>query len=77
MDTKGYLDDNFINSHKYVLKIIEKHSRIVSVRFIKSKADATDFALHFVKYFEKQSCHLVRKVHTDGGTEFSRALTSL
>lgn len=77
VDTKGKVDVTSVHGHNYFVTIVEEFSRFVAVRPIRSKSDAAEEVLRFVKYFEKQTGHPVRKIHTDGGTEFRRALDRL
>lgn len=49
MDTEGSLEADFIHEHKYFFMIDKEFNRYVAVPPIKSKADASDTALWFVK----------------------------
>lgn len=44
---------------------------------MKSKFEASELLHNFIRMFEKQSGHTMEKVHTDNGTEFTRALEYL
>lgn len=77
VDTKGALETDSVQGHKYFVTIIEEVSRFVAVRPIKSKSDAAPAVFRFVRFFEKQSGCTVKKIHADGGTEFRRALSEL
>lgn len=44
---------------------------------MRTNADASGVLLQYVKRFEKQSGHTVTTIHTDSGTEFSRATKTL
>ena len=77
VDTKGAHETDSAHGHKYFVTITEEHSRFVAVRPIKSKSDAAPAVKRFVRYFEKQTGQVVKKIHTDGGTEFRRALLYL
>lgn len=77
VDTKGQLETESTRGHKYFVTMIEEYSRFVSVRPIKSKGEAASEVLKFIRFFEKQSGRVVKKVHTDGGTEFLRSLSEL
>ena len=75
--TKGQV--NFISDdgHKYLQTIVKEHLRLVSGCPMRSKSEASEIVLRFVKRFEKQSGYKVPAIRTDNGTEFSRAFTSL
>lgn len=77
VDTKGSLETDSHQGHKYFVTSTEEFSRFVAVRPIKSKGDAATSVLRFVRYFEKYSDDVVKKIHNVGGTEFRRALASL
>lgn len=77
VDTKGKVEIPSIQGHKYFVTIVEEFSRFVCVCPIRCKADAADKVLRFIKYFEKQSGHTVRRIHADGGTEFTKAIDHL
>lgn len=66
-----------MHGHKYFVTFSEEFSRFFSVWLINSKSDASPSVLIYVRYFEKQSGQVVKKINTDGGTEFCRALTSI
>lgn len=76
-DTKGKIETPSINGPNYFASIIDEYSRYTAVRPIKSKADASDAVLRFVRFFERQTGCTVRKVHTYGGSEFKPALDRL
>lgn len=58
---------------RYFLTIIDEYSRYTQTHPMKSKREASELLLNFIKRFEKQTGHTVTKVHGDNGTEFSRA----
>lgn len=51
--------------------------QITAVYHIKSESGAMGVVLQFMRFFQKQCGYNVRKVHTDAGSEFIRALDSL
>ena len=59
------------------MTIVDEHSRFINVCPLRSKADASGELMKFVRYFERQTGHLVKVLHTDGGTEFNRAIADL
>lgn len=56
---------------------MEEYLRYVHVKLSRSKGEASDTLLEFLKFFEKQTGHKIRKVHTNGGGEFTRARKEL
>lgn len=76
-DTKEMVNCIFDDGHKYFITIIEEFTRFVYACPVQSKAEASEILLRFVKRFEKQSVLTFKAVHTDNGTEFSRAITAL
>lgn len=77
VDTKGKVDTTSVNGHKYFLTIIDEYSRYAQTYPMKSKGEASQLLLNFIRKLEKQSGHTVKKVHTDNGTEITRALDYL
>lgn len=61
------------DGYRYLVTIIDEHSRFVHVEAIKRKDDASEAVLRFVKYFEWLTGTLIRSLHTDGGGEFAKA----
>lgn len=74
VDTKGKVEEKSEGGHKYFLTIVEEYSRYTAVFPLRTKGEASDQLLQFIKWFEKQSGYVVTAVHTDGGSEFKRAL---
>lgn len=66
-----------VDGHIYLVTIVEESTRFVAVHPIKWKSYAAEKVIPFVKYFEKQTRYAVKKIHADGGTEFSRVLDYL
>lgn len=66
-----------VKSQKYFVTIMEEHSQYVALRPMKSNAQAANEVWHFVKYFAKQSGLTVRRLHTDGETEFRCIINGL
>ena len=77
VDTKGKVDTPSINGHLYFLTIVDEYSRYTQTYPMKSKGEASELLLNFIKRFEKQSNRVVRKIHSDNGTEFTRAFDIL
>lgn len=76
-DTKGKVDTQSDEGHGYFLTVVDEFSRFTHVCPLRSKSEASDSLLSFIRRFEKQTGHTVTGVHTDGGTEFRRALDQL
>lgn len=76
-DTKGKVKVPSVDGHLYFLTIVEEFTRYVHVSPLYHKSEASEELLRFIKRFEKQSGHIIRAVHTDGGTEFNKALSFL
>ena len=77
VDTKGKVDTPSVNGHLYFLTIVEEHSRYTMTYPMKSKGEASELLINFVTRFERQSGKVIKKVHGDNGSEFSRAYESL
>lgn len=77
VDTKGKVEAESTDGHKYFLTVVEEYSRYTYVCPIRTKGETSDELLRFVKCFEKQSSHVIREVHADGGGEFKRAKRAL
>lgn len=56
---------------------MEELSRFTYCVPIRNKSLASDSLLRVIEQFERQTGHLVRTVHTDGGGEFRRAMAYL
>lgn len=74
-DTKGKIKLPSRDGHYYFLTIIDEYTRLVHVEPLRKKGDASAKLLQYVRYFERQTGQLVRGIHTDGGSEFTKALT--
>lgn len=77
VDTKGKVDTPSVNGHLFFLTIVDEYSRFTQTYPMKSKGEASELLLNFIKKFEKQSNRVVKKIHSDNGTEFSRAFDIL
>lgn len=71
VDTKGMLHVSSTEGHRYFVTIVEEASRYVKV--VKSNMEVSELLLRFVKFFEKQTGRVVKRMHMDGGSEFFRA----
>nr|GFB06515.1 hypothetical protein [Tanacetum cinerariifolium] len=59
-----------VNGKKYILVIVDDYSRFTRVKFLRSKDEAPDFIIKFLKMIQVQLKVLVRRIRTDNGTEF-------
>ena len=76
-DTKGQVDELSTQGHKYFLTVVDEYTRFTYTCPLRSKGEASEALLHYVKCFEKQTGHTVHALHTDGGGEFSKARKAL
>nr|GEW79229.1 copia protein [Tanacetum cinerariifolium] len=59
-----------VNGKKYILVIVDDYSRFTWVKFLRSKDEAPDFIIKFLKMIQVRLKVLVRRIQTDNGTEF-------
>ncbi|GJV30841.1 retrovirus-related pol polyprotein from transposon TNT 1-94 [Tanacetum coccineum] len=59
-----------VNGKKYILVIIDDYSRFTWVKFLRSKDEAPDFIIKFLKMIQLRLKVPVRCIKTDNGTEF-------
>lgn len=67
VDTGGHLEEQSTEGHRYFLTVVEAYSRYIFASSIRTKTEASDALLHFIKYFEKQYGHAFRAVRVDAG----------
>nr|GEZ28169.1 copia protein [Tanacetum cinerariifolium] len=70
MDLCGPMRVESLNGKKYILVIVDDYSRFTWVKFLRSKDEALDFIIKFLKMIQVQLKVPVRRVQTDNGTEF-------
>nr|GEW33685.1 hypothetical protein [Tanacetum cinerariifolium] len=58
-----------INGKKYILVIVDDYSRFTWVKFLRSKDEALDFIIKFLKMIQVRLKVTVRHIHTDNGTK--------
>ncbi|GJX54046.1 retrovirus-related pol polyprotein from transposon TNT 1-94 [Tanacetum coccineum] len=59
-----------VNGKKYILVIVDDYSRFIWVKFLRSKDEALDFIIKFLKMIQLRLKVPVRRIRTDNGTEF-------
>lgn len=77
VDTKGKIETESVDGHKYFLTIVEEVSRHTTVIPIRTKRDASEEVLNYVSRFERQTDRTVKSIHSDGGSEFDKAFKHL
>ncbi|GKE08650.1 retrovirus-related pol polyprotein from transposon TNT 1-94 [Tanacetum coccineum] len=70
MDLCGPMRVESINGKKYILVIVDDYSRFTWVKFLRSKDEAPEFIIKFLKMIQVRLNATVRNIHTDNGTEF-------
>ncbi|GJS81263.1 retrovirus-related pol polyprotein from transposon TNT 1-94, partial [Tanacetum coccineum] len=59
-----------VNGKKYILVIVDDYSRFTWVKFLRSKDEAPDFIIKFLKMIQLWQKVAIRRIRTDNGTEF-------
>ncbi|GJX09263.1 retrovirus-related pol polyprotein from transposon TNT 1-94 [Tanacetum coccineum] len=59
-----------INGRKYILVIVDDHSRFTWVKFLCSKDKVPEFMIKFLKMIQVRLNATVRNIRTDNGTEY-------
>nr|GEX70325.1 Gag-Pol polyprotein [Tanacetum cinerariifolium] len=70
MDLCGPMRVQSANGKKYILLIVDDYSRFTWVKCLKSKDEAPDFIIKFLKMIQVRLKVPVRCIRTDNGTEF-------
>nr|GEY53083.1 retrovirus-related Pol polyprotein from transposon TNT 1-94 [Tanacetum cinerariifolium] len=70
MDLCGPMRTERVNGKKYILVIVDDYSRFTWVKFLRSKDEAPDFILKFLKMIQVRLKALVHLIRTDNETEF-------
>ncbi|GJV84577.1 retrovirus-related pol polyprotein from transposon TNT 1-94 [Tanacetum coccineum] len=71
MDLCGPMCVKSINGKKYILVIVDDYSRFTWVKFLRSKDEALEFIIKFLKMVQVCLNATVRNIHTDNGTDLS------
>ncbi|GKC77587.1 retrovirus-related pol polyprotein from transposon TNT 1-94 [Tanacetum coccineum] len=70
MDLCGPMRVASVNGKKYILVIIDDYSRFTWVKCLRSKDEAPDFIIKFLKMIQVRLKVTVRRIRTNNGTEF-------
>nr|GEX47469.1 retrovirus-related Pol polyprotein from transposon TNT 1-94 [Tanacetum cinerariifolium] len=70
MDLYGPMRIESVNGKKYILVIVDDYSRLSWVKFLRSKDEAQDFIIKFLKMIQVRLKVPVRLIQTDNGTKF-------
>nr|GEU69803.1 retrovirus-related Pol polyprotein from transposon TNT 1-94 [Tanacetum cinerariifolium] len=70
MDLCGPMPVESVNGKKYILVIVDDYSQFTWVKFLRSKDEAPDFIIKFLKMIQVQLKVPVRRIRTDNGNEF-------
>ncbi|GKB00684.1 retrovirus-related pol polyprotein from transposon TNT 1-94 [Tanacetum coccineum] len=70
MDLCGPMRVESINGKKYILVIVDDYSWFTWVKFLRSKDEAPEFVIKFLKMIQVCLNATVRNIHIDNGTEF-------
>ncbi|GKC18203.1 retrovirus-related pol polyprotein from transposon TNT 1-94 [Tanacetum coccineum] len=70
MDLCGPMRVASVNRKKYILVIVDDYSRFTWVKCLRSKDEAPDFIIKFLKMIQVRLKVPVRRIRTDNGTEF-------
>nr|GEV98855.1 Gag-Pol polyprotein [Tanacetum cinerariifolium] len=70
IDLCGSMRVESVYGKKYILVIVDDYCRFTWVKFLRSKDEAPDFIIKFLKMIQVRLKVLVRRIRTDNGTEF-------
>nr|GEV75043.1 retrovirus-related Pol polyprotein from transposon TNT 1-94 [Tanacetum cinerariifolium] len=70
MDLYGPMCVESVNGKKYILVIVDDYSRFTWVKFLRSKDEAPDFIIKFLKMIQVRLKVPVCRIRTDNETEF-------
>ncbi|GKD06793.1 retrovirus-related pol polyprotein from transposon TNT 1-94 [Tanacetum coccineum] len=70
MDLCGPMRVASVNGKKYILVIVDDYSRFTWVKCLRSKDEAPDFIIKFLKMIQVRLKMRVRRIRIDNGTEF-------
>nr|GEX45729.1 retrovirus-related Pol polyprotein from transposon TNT 1-94 [Tanacetum cinerariifolium] len=70
MDLCGPMRTKSVNEKKYILVIVNDYSQFTWVKFLRSKDEASNFIIKFLKMIQVRLKVPVRRIQTDNETEF-------
>nr|GEU33673.1 hypothetical protein [Tanacetum cinerariifolium] len=70
MDLYGPMRVKSVNRKKYIIVIVDDYSQFTWVKCLRSKDEALDFIIKFLKMIQVRLKVPVRRIQTDNGTEF-------
>nr|GEU88107.1 Gag-Pol polyprotein [Tanacetum cinerariifolium] len=70
MDLYGPMRVKSVNGKKYILVIIDDYSRFTWVKCLRSKDEAPEFIIKFLKMIQVRLKMPIQRIQTDNGTEF-------
>nr|GFB05394.1 hypothetical protein [Tanacetum cinerariifolium] len=70
MDLYGPMHVESVNGKKYILVIVDDYSRFTWVKCLRSKDEAPDFIIKFLKMIQVRLKVPVHRIRTDNGTKF-------
>ncbi|GKA25352.1 retrovirus-related pol polyprotein from transposon TNT 1-94, partial [Tanacetum coccineum] len=70
MDLCGPMRVASVNGKKYILVIVDDYSRFTWVKCLRTKDEAPNFIIKFLKMIQVRLKVHVRRIRTDNGTEF-------
>ncbi|GJT66175.1 putative ribonuclease H-like domain-containing protein [Tanacetum coccineum] len=70
MDIYGPMRVASVNGKKYILVIVDDYSRFTWVKCLRSKDEAPDFIIKFLKMIQVRLKVPIRRIRIDNGTEF-------
>nr|GEZ20941.1 hypothetical protein [Tanacetum cinerariifolium] len=70
MDLCGPMRVESVNGKKYILVIVDDYSQFTWVKCLRSKDEALDFIIKFLKMIQVRLKVPVRRIRTDNGTKF-------
>ncbi|GKA32076.1 retrovirus-related pol polyprotein from transposon TNT 1-94 [Tanacetum coccineum] len=70
MDLCGPMRIESINGKKYILVVVDDYSRFTWVKFLRSKDEASEFIIKFLKMIQVRLNATVKNIRTDNGIEF-------
>ncbi|GJY48190.1 retrovirus-related pol polyprotein from transposon TNT 1-94 [Tanacetum coccineum] len=74
MDLCGPMRVASVNGKKYILVIVDDYSWFTWVKCLRSKDEASDFIIKFLKMIQLRLQAPVRRIRTDNGTEFQNGV---